>query len=138
MGAGHADPNRLHFSLAQRWVASVQGVTVPLALFLELLIGIWLMARPDIIAGTRLSANFDHLLGAVAVTVAAIAVAEVTRVARYFNILVGLVLIAIGLALPNNAPAMASECASGALLILLSIPRGIIVESYGGWDKFVK
>lgn len=138
-GGGSPDPDRMRFSFAQRWVASVQGVTVPLTLFVQLAIGIWLMARPDIFPSAGHSADCDHLLGALALTVAAVATAEVTRIVRYANIPVGVLLIVASLVFARSAPiVLCSEILSGVLLIILSLPRGAIAERYAGWDKFVK
>jgi len=138
--AGKEDPDRTHYTCDQRWIASVQGVTVPSTIFAQLVIGMWLMARPDLFPfiGTS-SANCDHLLGAMVVTVAAVATAEVTRIARLVNIPLGLALIVVAFLFAADVPVVFwSEIISGIALILLSIPRGEIIERYAGWDKFVK
>jgi hypothetical protein len=138
--AGKEDPDRMNYTLDQRWIASVQGVTVPTTIFVQLVIGIWLMARPDLFpyAGTA-SANCDHLLGAMVVTVAAVATAEVTRIARFVHIPLGIALIAVAFIFAADVPLIFwSEIISGIALILLAIPRGEIVERYAGWDKFVR
>ncbi len=56
------DPDRMRYSLAQRWIASIQGVTVPWTIALQLVIGVWLMARPDLIPSDVGAANCDHFL----------------------------------------------------------------------------
>lgn len=139
IGAGKADPNRRSFTLAQRWVASVQGVTVPLALFLQIAIGIWLMARPDIIPGPAGAASADHLLGALIVTVAAVATAEVTRIVRLANVMFGFTLILAASIFSRGEPfILLSEFIPAIGVILLAFPRGTIAENYGGWNKFVR
>ncbi|HEY9715533.1 MAG TPA: vitamin K epoxide reductase family protein [Chroococcales cyanobacterium] len=139
-GAGNNDPDRRHFNILQRYIASVQGVTVPWTSLVQLAIGIWLMARPDIVAtGTVASANCDHLLGAMIVTVAAMATAEVTRTLRFLNIPLGLALLVVApLYALHTPPVMLSQLLSGALLIAVSIPKDRIIERYAGWDKFIK
>jgi hypothetical protein len=138
-GAGAKDPNRLQYSLLQRWIASVQGVTVPWTIFAQLVIGIWLMARPDIIPFPGRTADCDHFLGAIVVTVAAVASAEVTRIVRFINIPLGLLLIIAAILLARELPIVFfSELFSGILLIIVSLPKGPIVERYAGWDKYVK
>jgi hypothetical protein len=141
-GAGNADPERLRYNLIQRWIASVQGVTLPWPIFTQLAIGIWLMGRPDILPLDVLhksTANCDHLFGALIVTVAAVASAEVTRVVRLVNTFLGLALIVASLILASNYPlVLASEIISGLLLILASLPKGAIVESYASWDKYIR
>ena len=140
VGAGSKDPDRMHFSLAQRWVASVQGVTVPWTFVVQLAVGIWLLARPDVLPNPNvLTANCDHLFGAMVVTVAAIATAEVTRIARYLNVLLGLVLVIAAFCLALHEPVvLCSELICGVLLLAVSFPRGRIAERYAGWDRFVK
>jgi uncharacterized membrane protein len=139
VGAGAQDPNRMRFTLGQRWIASVQGVTIPWTLFFEIAIGIWLMARPDILPFGTATADCDHLIGALVVTIAAVATAEVTRIARLINIPLGAALVVAALVLAKNLPLVfCSEVACGLALIILSMPRGKIIEKYAGWDRFVK
>jgi hypothetical protein len=141
IGSGSKDPDRRNYSFAQRCAASVQGVNVPVTLIAQLVIGIWLMARPDILplSNSTNSATCDHLFGALVVTVAAVATAEVTRTVRYVNVITGLAIVACSLIFSRDfAPILISELLSGATLVLTSIPRGAIVEKYGSWDRFVK
>ncbi len=138
-GAGAVDPDRRHFSVRQRWNASVQGVTVPYSIAAQLAIGVWLMACPTILPGAATTANCDYLLGALVVTVAAVAAAEVTRIARFANIGLGLLLIVCVVIFAGHQPvAFCSEFVAGLLLILVSIPKGRILERYAGWDRYVK
>lgn len=138
-GAGGEDPDRRHFNLGQRWVASVQGITVPLPIVVEILIGIWLMACPDVLRFQGWMANADHFLGALIVTASAVATAEVTRTARLLNILLAVCLAACAFAFGRDLPvALVSELACAVLLIPVSVPKGEIIESYAGWHKFIK
>lgn len=138
-GGGQIDPDRRSYSSGQRWIASVQGVTVPWTILGQLLIGFWLMARPDVIPAGHTLANCDHLLGALIVTVAALATAEVTRAARLLNILLGLAVVAACVIFGREHPlALWTGIASGVALVALSVPRGEIVERYGAWNRFVK
>jgi Vitamin K epoxide reductase family len=138
-GAGGQDPDRMRYTLLQRWIASVQGVTVPWTLFLQVAIGAGLMARPDLFPFDRATANCDHLIGALVVTVAIVATAEVTRIARLINISLGAALIVAALVFARgDILVLSSELISGLLLVVLSIPRGEIIERYAGWDRFVK
>lgn len=139
LGAGAADPDRRNFSPGQRWVASVQGVTVPWTLAIQIAIGIWLMARPDIITSGVYSADCDHLLGAIAVTAAAVATAEVTRTARFINVIAGVgLLFAAFLFAGSVASVFWSDFICGIILIITSLPRGDIIERYAGWNKVIK
>lgn len=139
VGAGRPDPDRTHYSFKQVWNASVQGVTVPLSLILSCVAGIWLMARPDVLpSGAHIFADLDHLFGAVVLTIAAISTAEVTRIARFANLVVGFGLfIVAACALSSSLLVAASDIFAGALVMVSSVPRGEIVERYAKWNKFI-
>ncbi len=139
IGAGANDPDRTHYSIGQRWTASIRGVTIPWSIATQLTIGIWLMARPDILPSTGMTANCDHIIGALVVTVAAVASAEVTRMTRLVNVLLGILLIVLAFLFAMHLPIIfCSELLSGILLILASIPKGRIVERYAGWNKYIR
>ncbi len=139
VGGGEPDPDRTRYSLSQRWVESVRGVTVPFALFSQIVLGIWLMSRPDVFSFSKLTADCDHMLGALAVTIACVATAEVTRSARLLNIVVGAALVAVAFCFAlHSAVVFTSELISGILLVVTSLPRGEILERYADWSKFIK
>jgi len=50
--------------------------------FINVLLGIWLMAAPDILAYGDPARTQDHIFGPLIVTIAMIAVSEVTRPVR--------------------------------------------------------
>ncbi len=139
VGGGAKDPDRKNYSLARRWIASIQGVTIPWTIASQLIVGFWLLARPDILPFAGNAADCDHLIGATVVTVAAIASAEVTRIVRFANIPLGILLIATAVVFATNQlPGLVSEIVCGLALIVLAIPKGEIIERYAGWDKFVR
>jgi hypothetical protein len=78
-------------------------------------------------------------IGALAFTVAVIAMAEVGRVLRLANVLFGIWLIAAAWLLAGGSTvATAAGVVSGLVLITLSLPRGErSQEHYGSWDRFV-
>lgn len=133
------DPDRRRFTFGQRWYASVQGISFPWHILVQAMIGAWLMARPDILPFDTKSANCDHIMGAMIVTVAAIALAEVTRTIRFLNLIAGAILMLLAFVFAKGSTAvMMSDLASGVLLILVSIPKGAIVERYASWDRYIK
>ena len=89
----------------------------------------WIRSRcPRSATWHRLPAS-DHLVGALIVTAAVIALADVGRAARFINILFGaLVIIAPWLLSGATASARWNDLIAGALVILLSFPRGKIGE----------
>lgn len=136
---GALDPIRTRYSIKQRWIASIQGVTVPWTIFGQVALGVWLMARPDILSGSAVSANIDHICGALIVTCAVVSTAEVTRAVRFCNVPLAVGLIFASFCVNNSSPVVLySDLVCGLLLILAAIPRGEIIEKYGNWDRFVK
>ena len=93
-----------------------------------------------LVLGTEgLLANSDHLVGALVITVAVCAMAEVARPLRFLNTLLGLWLVAAPWLLPGAEGAAAwNDVAVGFLILGLSLPRGRRgAEHYGSWDRYV-
>ncbi len=118
---------------------ALRGVTIPAPLLLSIAIGIWLMFTRLTFGNSGSLANSDHLVGALVVTFAVIAWAEVARNVRFINVLFGVWLIAAPWLFEGAGSALAlwNGMAAGALLIVLSIPRGTVRESYGAWDRYI-
>lgn len=115
-----------------------RGVTVPWTLLLSCAIGVWLMFTRLIYGTSGSMADSDHLIGALAITVAVIAMAEVARPVRFINILFGLWLIAAPWVLDGaSTVAAAGSIAAGIGLVLLSLPKGPIEHRYAAWDRLI-
>jgi hypothetical protein len=139
LGYEGEDPDRIRWSIRQRWAASYQGISLPWLIILQTIIGVWLMARPNVLPFNIESADCDHWLGAIIVTVAAIASAEVTRTVRFVNIIAGVVLLILVLIYSSGSTAiLISGIVSAVLLIIASIPKGVIIERYASWNRFIK
>jgi hypothetical protein len=96
-----------------------------------------MMISPDVfgLSIEAPAADSSHLVGALVVTVAVIALAEVVRAGRWLYAFMGLWLIASPFFLSGGDAAHTwSSVPAGAVLIGLSIPRGKVGERYGGWD----
>ena len=118
--------------------AMVWGVSLPWPLVVGMGLGAWLMVAPDVFGIEKPAADSSRLAGALVVTTAAVATAEVTRAARFFNILLGIWIIgAPWLMAGDTALGTASAVVVGVTLILVSLPRGLVRERYGGWDRYV-
>jgi hypothetical protein len=113
------------------------GVSAPWNLIACMLVGVWLMFTRLTVGAEGALANADHLLGALAITVAVTACAEVARSARYLNLLFGVALLIVPFVYHANLPVMLSELVSGVLLILFSVRRGPIRCRYGGWNRLI-
>jgi hypothetical protein len=117
----------------------LRGVTVPWTLASAVMIGVVLMFTRTLFGTTGALANSDHLMGALIVTVAVMATAELFRPLRLINLAFGAWLIAAPWLL-NGGTGTGSwaDVAGGLAIILLSLPRGTRSgEHYAGWDKYV-
>ena len=114
------------------------GVTVPWNLLVTAALGAWLMIAPDVFKTQGLAADSDHILGALVVTVAIVAFAEVTRAARFINIALALAIIVLPWVFGGATLAsVANDLIIGLLIIALSIPPGKIKNTYGGWNALI-
>ncbi|HEY2863864.1 MAG TPA: vitamin K epoxide reductase family protein [Casimicrobiaceae bacterium] len=126
-------------SLRSSMNAMALGLTLPWTLLASALIGVWLMFTRLTFGTVPPMAYSDHLVGALAVTVAVIALAEVARPLRFVNVLIGVWLILAPVFL-SGASMLAGwvDVVLGLALIALSLPRGARSQNhYGSWDRFV-
>jgi hypothetical protein len=83
-------------------------------------------------------ANSDHLVGALVVTVAIIAMAEVVRPLVLINVLFGAwLIVALGVLAGATLSVGWGSVIAGSLLIVLSLPRGPVRQHYGSWDRYI-
>ncbi|MGH2403063.1 MAG: vitamin K epoxide reductase family protein, partial [bacterium] len=120
------------------WREIFWGTTLPWNLILSALLGAWLMASPDLFNTTGGAADSDHLLGALVVVTAVLAMTEVARAVRFLNIPLALAIIAAPWLLGGASLAAGlNDLVAGALIIGLSLPRGRISNRYGGWNPYI-
>lgn len=119
--------------------AAVSGVTLPWTLVASAALGVWLMFTRVIFDTVPPMADSDHFAGAMIITFAVMAMAEVGRALRFVNIPVGLWLIAAPWLLNGVSTAAAwSSVVVGLAIVALSLPRGKRSEEhYGRCDRFV-
>ncbi|MEO8355861.1 MAG: vitamin K epoxide reductase family protein [Chloroflexota bacterium] len=114
------------------------GVTVPWNLLVTAVLGAWLMFAPDVFQTQGQAADSDHILGALVVTVAIIAFAEVTRAARFINIALAIAIIILPWVFGGATLASGiNNLIIGVLIIPLSISPGKIKNTYGGWNALI-
>ncbi len=122
-----------------RPMAMVWGVALPWNLLVSVGVGTWLIFAPAALGSTGAAAHSDHLVGALIVTFAVMALADVGRALRFVNVLFGVWMIAAPRLL--NGPTIGSrwsDVIAGSLVILLSLPRGPVGERYGSWERFIR
>ncbi|MBV7483956.1 NAD-dependent epimerase/dehydratase family protein [Bordetella sp. BOR01] len=113
------------------------GVSLPPTLWLAAAIGAWLMCTRLTLDTTGTMANADHLVGALVLTVVAIAAAEVARLARFLLVPLGVGLLVVTPVYGTSLLQIAANVAAGLALIGLAVPRGKILGTYGRWDRLV-
>lgn len=121
------------------------GVSLPWNLLVGAALGIWMMIAPDVFGtargdttGSFTIADSDHLFGALIAVVAVCATAEVICAIRYLNVLLGMWLVAAPFILSGaNAGATANGTVVGLIVAALSLPRGVVKEHFGAWDRYV-
>lgn len=111
------------------------GVEFRWPLVLSVMVGGWLMTTRLTIGSEGSMANADHLIGALVITVAIAAFAEVARPLRFLNILLGAALFVTPLIYSPGVDAFISSYLAGAALILLSLAGGQVTHHYGEWDR---
>src|SRR5690606_35074808 len=102
------------------------NVNAPWNLLACIAIGAWLMLTRLTVGAEGAVANADHLIGALVITVAVIAMTEVARPLRFLNAALGAALLVVPFALNAPAASMWSSLACGLALIALSLRRGPI------------
>lgn len=118
-----------HRSLAESVRAMVRGVTAPWNLLAVAVLGLWVMAAPDAIGASGRLATSSHIAGAVATTVAVVALAEVVRVVRLVNVVIGLWIVMAPWVLGGTTPgARWTGTIAGLLIALLALRQGAIRE----------
>ena len=122
-----------------RPMAMVWGVALPWTLVATIVIGLWLMFTPAALGTTGLAAHSDHLVGALIVTFAVMSLADVGRALRFANVAFGAWTVAAPWLLSGTTgPGRWADAVSGALVVLLSLPRGPVGERYGSWERFIR
>lgn len=127
-------------TLSTQAEAAVRGVTVPWTLAATCAVGGWLMASRAVLPVQPPLADSDHLVGALLITVAVIAMAEVARPLRFLNAAMGMWLVLAPWVLAGGAGMAAAwnDMVAGAVVIGLSLPRGRRSrQHYGGWDVWI-
>jgi uncharacterized membrane protein len=118
--------------------ATVWGTGVPWNLMISAALGVWLVISPVVLGVTDSAADSTYIFGALVVTVAVVAMAEVGRAIRFLNILIGAWLLVMSWLLNGSTTAsMWTVAIVGVALILLSIRRGEIRENYGPFNRYI-
>jgi NADP-dependent 3-hydroxy acid dehydrogenase YdfG len=115
-----------------------RGVSHSVSLYASVALGVWLMFAPSVLGTTGGAADSDHLVGALVIVVATIALAEVARPVRWLNAAFGVWLVAGPWFLDGGSFATRLlDLVAGLALIVLSVPLGRLRDHYGTIDRWV-
>jgi hypothetical protein len=124
--------------LAPMFPAMTWGVTAPWTLCASTLLGVWVMFSPSVFRTQAAAADNAHLVGALVVTIAVISMAEVVRVGRWLNVVLGVWLLISPWLLSGTSPGQRwDDVLVGAAIGILSAFRVAVRERYGTWDRAV-
>lgn len=115
----------------------VTGVNLPWNLGLCVLIGLWLMLTRITLGSEGGMADWDHLIGALIITVAVIAMAESARPVRWLMLPLAAVLLVTPFVYGVALPAIVSSIVCGLAVMALSVRRGPINGHYGCWNRIL-
>jgi len=113
------------------------NVGAPWNLLACIAIGVWLMCTRLTVDAQGSMANADHLIGALVITVAVTALAEVARPARLLNVGFGVALLIVPFVYDAGPASLWSSLFCGVALIALSLRRGTIRQRYGEWNRLL-
>jgi len=135
----HADDSKPPPRAAsEELISAMNWESVPWNLVVSAALGVWIMVAPSVFGTQGRAADSDHLVGALIVTFAVIAIGEVARAVRFINVLFGAWLIAAPWLLAGIGQAASwNGVLAGVVLIVLSLPRGKVKERYGSWDRYI-
>ena len=121
------------------WTDTTRGLTLPWTLAACIGLGAFLMFTRLAFDTQGAMASSDHLIGALVITVAIIATAEVARALRFLIVAFGLWLVIAAFVLEGaSTTAAITSVVIGLALAALSLPRGRRTqEHYAGWDRYV-
>lgn len=114
------------------------AVALPWNLWLAGAIGLSFMFSRLTLGAEGSLANADHLLGALVVTVLAVAAAEVTRTARLLLVPLGLAIAATPFLFEATFAHIAVSIVGGLAISTLAFRRGKINETYGSLDRLIR
>jgi hypothetical protein len=114
------------------------GVTASWNLALGAFLGLWIMLTPAIFGMEGAAQNSNFIAGALIITFSIISMAEVIRAGRYLNVVLAAWIILSPFLLAGAGQGGTwSNLVAGAIVMLISLRRGKVRETYGGWDRYI-
>jgi hypothetical protein len=100
-------------------------------------IGIWLMAAPQVLGYQGAAADNDHIFGPVIATFGIVAIADCTRNVRLFNVPLGAwLLLAPWILGYESTTSIVNDMVAGLLIMGLALIKGKVNARFGGgWSS---
>jgi len=117
--------------------ALVTGVNVPWNLALCVLIGLWVMSTRIVLGHEAAMANWDHVIGALLITFAFIAMAESARMVRFLMIPVAAALLIIPFVYGVGTTSTVLSLIIAVAVTALAVRRGSVKGRYGTWNRYL-
>lgn len=132
------DPATLPSQPGEVLRAGVWGVSLPWTLLVVSALGVWLLFAPAALGSEGIASDNDRIVGALLLTIAVLAMAEVARTARFLLALPALWMLAAPWILSGaNTATTINSLVVGLAILALCLPRGPIHQSYGTWDRYI-
>lgn len=109
------------------------SIGLPWNLALCTALGLWLMLTRVTLGHTGTMANWDHLIGALVVTIAVCSLAEISRSLRLLIVPLAILLGITGFIYAPDTLSVIATLACAAALLLLCLPRGKVNSQFGSW-----
>ena len=119
--------------------SSLWGFSSPWTLSACAVLGMGIMFLPSLFETPKTTSNIFHLGGALVITFSVIAMGEIIRSLRFLNLPLAAI-IGVGPFFIESLSGAGLYVAAilSALIAFLSLPRGVVKESFGPWDKYIK
>lgn len=114
------------------------GVSAPWSMLLVSAVGLWLMFTRLTLEHPAAMADWEHLVGALLLTVSVCAMAEVARPMRYLLIPLALILLPLPFIQGVGVMGIISSWVCALVVIALALVPLPVERHYGNWDKFLQ
>ena len=114
------------------------GVTISWNLVVTALLGVWMVVSDHLVQLPSSISNSNYIAGLLVYTFSILAMAELTRPARYINVLFGLWLAIVPwLASDVSTFTLLNQTLTGTAILLFSLRLGPIRSRYGTLSRFI-
>jgi nucleoside-diphosphate-sugar epimerase/uncharacterized membrane protein len=114
------------------------GVGLPWSMTVAIAVGLWLMLTRITLGHGDTLANWEHLIGALIITVSVCATAEVARPARYLLIPLAIPLLVLPFIVDADATGIISNVLAGVIVIAMALIPLPVKNPYGNWDRLLR